>query len=123
MDGEDIVRRWNAEVNRLLADNRFQERYLAPLAVAIGAALFAELWQATLEPRTVGIAMIVLVVAVILIGMPIAIALLLGGLLGLALIKHDFTIATRTSASTSIEPSRTPGASRFTPTSTRRRSS
>jgi tripartite-type tricarboxylate transporter receptor subunit TctC len=29
----DIVRRWNAEVNRLLADNRFQERYLAPLAV------------------------------------------------------------------------------------------
>ena len=73
-------------------------RYLAPLAVAIGAALFAELWQATLEPRTVGIAMIVLVVAVILIGMPIAIALLLGGLLGLALIKHDFTIATRTLA-------------------------
>ena len=41
---------------------------------------------------------VVLVVAVILIGMPIAIALLLGGLLGLALIKHDFTIATRTLA-------------------------
>ncbi|HVY66221.1 MAG TPA: TRAP transporter large permease subunit [Gammaproteobacteria bacterium] len=72
--------------------------WLAPLAVVLGALLFAVLWQADLEPRTVGLAMIALVVVAIVIGMPIAIALLLGGLLGLALIRHDFGIATRTLA-------------------------
>jgi len=73
-------------------------RWLAPLAVAAGAVLIALLWQADVEPRTVGMAMIGLVVVTILLGMPIAIALLLSGLLGLALIKHDFGIATRTLA-------------------------
>jgi tripartite ATP-independent transporter DctM subunit len=42
--------------------------------------------------------MIVLVVAAIVLGLPIAFALLLAGFLGLALIKHDFTIAARTLA-------------------------
>ncbi len=50
------------------------------------------------EPRTVGIAMIALVVVLIVLGLPIAFALLLTGFLGLALIKHDVVIATRTLA-------------------------
>jgi tripartite ATP-independent transporter DctM subunit len=73
-------------------------RWFAPLAIVAGAAFVAALWQADVEPRTVGIAMIGLVVATIVLGMPIAIALLVSGLLGLALIKHDFGIATRTLA-------------------------
>jgi C4-dicarboxylate transporter, DctM subunit len=50
------------------------------------------------EPRTVGMAMIALVVVLIVLGLPIAFALLLTGFLGLALIKHDVAIATRTLA-------------------------
>ena len=73
-------------------------RWLAPFAVVVVAVLVALLWRADVEPRTVGLAMIGLVVAMIVLGMPIAIALLLSGLLGLALIKHDFGIATRTLA-------------------------
>jgi tripartite ATP-independent transporter DctM subunit len=42
--------------------------------------------------------MIGLALGAIVLGMPIAVALLLAGFLGLALIKHDFTIATRTLA-------------------------
>jgi tripartite ATP-independent transporter DctM subunit len=42
--------------------------------------------------------MVVLALAAILVGLPIAFALLLCGFLGLALLKHDFTIATRTVA-------------------------
>ncbi len=68
---------------------------LVPLAVAAVAAV---LWQAgpTLEPRSVGVLMVLAVLALIALGMPIAIGLLLTGFLGLALLKHDFTIATRT---------------------------
>jgi len=73
-------------------------RWLAPLAVVVVAVLVALLWQADVESRTVGLAMIGLVVVMIVLGMPIAMALLLCGLLGLALIKHDFGIATRTLA-------------------------
>ncbi len=58
----------------------------------------AVLWSVDAEPRTVGIAMIALVVVLIVLGLPIAFALLLTGCLGLALIKHDFIIATRTLA-------------------------
>jgi C4-dicarboxylate transporter DctM subunit len=50
------------------------------------------------EPRTVGVAMIAAALALIALGMPIAVSLLTTGFLGLALIKHDFTIATRTLA-------------------------
>jgi tripartite ATP-independent transporter DctM subunit len=42
--------------------------------------------------------MIGVALGAIVLGMPIAVALLLAGFLGLALIKHDFTIATRTLA-------------------------
>jgi tripartite ATP-independent transporter DctM subunit len=72
---------------------------LAPAAaVVLGILLVALLWNANVEPRTVGVAMIALVVVLIVLGLPIAFALLLTGLLGIALIKHDFIIAARTLA-------------------------
>jgi C4-dicarboxylate transporter, DctM subunit len=72
--------------------------WLALVALVLGAVLVLALWHADVEPRTVGVAMIALVVVTIVLGMPIAIALLLCGFLGLALIKHDWWIATRTLA-------------------------
>jgi tripartite ATP-independent transporter DctM subunit len=72
--------------------------WLVPVAVAVAALAVAALWSIEAEPRTVGIAMIVLVVVLIVLGLPIAFALLLTGFLGLALIKHDVVIATRTLA-------------------------
>jgi C4-dicarboxylate transporter DctM subunit len=73
-------------------------RWLPVLALGAVAALTAWLWFAAAEPRTIGIAMIVLVVVLIVFGLPIAFSLLATGFLGLALVKHDFTIATRTLA-------------------------
>jgi C4-dicarboxylate transporter DctM subunit len=70
----------------------------AAAAVVLGVLLVALLWSTNAEPRTIGIAMIALVVVLIVLGLPIAFALLLTGLLGLALIKHDFIIAARTLA-------------------------
>jgi tripartite ATP-independent transporter DctM subunit len=72
---------------------------LAPAAaVVLGALVIAALWSGDAEPRTVGIAMIVLVVVLIVLGLPIAFALLTTGFLGLVLIKHDVTIGARTLA-------------------------
>jgi tripartite ATP-independent transporter DctM subunit len=73
-------------------------RWLVPAALVLVAAFIAWLWSGDVEPRSVGIAMIALVVVAIVLGMPIAIALLGTGFLGLALIKHDFAIATYTVA-------------------------
>jgi tripartite ATP-independent transporter DctM subunit len=70
----------------------------AVAALAVGALAAAVLWSADVEPRTVGIAMIVLVVVLIVLGLPIAFALLSTGFLGVALIKHDAIIASRTLA-------------------------
>ena len=72
--------------------------WLAPVTVVLGALAVAVLWNVDAEPRTVGIAMIALVVVLIVLGLPIAFALLLTGFLGLALIKHDVIIAARTLA-------------------------
>ena len=72
--------------------------WMALAAVALGALAVAALWGADVEPRTVGTAMIALVVALIVLGLPIAFALLATGLIGTALIKHDFGIAVRTFA-------------------------
>jgi tripartite ATP-independent transporter DctM subunit len=71
---------------------------LVAAVVLIAAAAVVLLWTGDVEPRTVGVAMIALVVAAIVLGVPIAFALLLAGFLGLALVKHDFTIAARTLA-------------------------
>jgi tripartite ATP-independent transporter DctM subunit len=70
-------------------------RWLPLVAVALGALLVAALWTAGVEPRTIGVAMIVLVVVLIVLGLPIAFALLLTGFLGLALVKHDVVVAAR----------------------------
>ena len=72
--------------------------WLPAVAVALGAVAVAALWGAGVEPRTIGVSMIVLVVVLIVLGLPIAFALLLTGFLGLALIKGDVIIATRTLA-------------------------
>ena len=83
----------HARRTRAAADPR---RWLAPAAAVLGALLVAALWNASVEPRTVGVAMIVLVVLLIVLGLPIAFALFLTGVVGLALVKHDFAIAART---------------------------
>jgi tripartite ATP-independent transporter DctM subunit len=87
-------------VRQLARDGRGADRSAWPAAavVAVGALAVAALWAADVEPRTVGIAMIALVVVLIVLGLPIAFALLLTGFLGLALVKHDVIIATRTLA-------------------------
>ncbi|HEY3517625.1 MAG TPA: TRAP transporter large permease subunit [Gammaproteobacteria bacterium] len=72
--------------------------WLAPAGATLVAIAVALLWSVDAEPRTVGVAMIALVVVLIVLGLPIAFALLLTGLLGLALIKHDVIIAARTLA-------------------------
>jgi tripartite ATP-independent transporter DctM subunit len=69
--------------------------FVVPLIIAV---LVAALWMSAAEPRVVGALMIVVVLALIALGMPIAIALLLVGFLGIGLLRHDFTVATRTLA-------------------------
>ena len=73
-------------------------RWHAAAAVLLAAIAVALLASGDVEPRTVGVAMIVLVVAAIVVGLPIAFSLLLTGFIGLALIKHDVGIAARTLA-------------------------
>ena len=87
-------------VRQLVRAARAADRsaWVTAAAVALAAVAVALLWNADAEPRTVGIAMIALVVGLIVLGLPIAFALLLTGFLGLALIKHDVVIATRTLA-------------------------
>ena len=68
---------------------------VVPVLVAV---LFVGLWTTAVEPRVIGVFMIVVVLALIALGMSIAMALFLVGFLGLALLRHDFTVATRTLA-------------------------
>jgi tripartite ATP-independent transporter DctM subunit len=91
--GVELVRQLARE-----SKNADRSGWLAAVAVALGVLAVAVLWGAGAEPRTVGIAMIALVVVLIVLGLPIAFALLLAGFVGLALIKHDVIIATRTLA-------------------------
>jgi TRAP-type C4-dicarboxylate transport system permease small subunit len=73
-------------------------RWLAAAAVVVIAAAVAVLLAADAAPRTVGVAMIALTLAFVVAGMPIAITLLCVGFLGLAVLRDDFTVATRTLA-------------------------
>lgn len=68
---------------------------IIPALILIVSAL---LWTSGAEPRLVGASMIVMVLALIALGMPIAIALLLTGFIGLAVLKQDFGVATKTMA-------------------------
>src|SRR5690606_11526741 len=65
---------------------------LGPLAIVAAAVL---VWLVGADPPTIGGLMIASLLVLIALGMPIAIALLLPGFLGLALIKHDFAVATK----------------------------
>jgi tripartite ATP-independent transporter DctM subunit len=75
-----------------------RRRWHVAAAVTLAALAVALLARADVEPRTIGVAMIVLVVAAIVVGLPIAFSLLLTGFIGLALIKDDVGIAARTLA-------------------------
>lgn len=68
---------------------------IIPAVILIVSVL---LWTSNAEPRLVGATMIVMVLALIALGMPIAISLLLTGFLGLAVLKQDFGVATKTMA-------------------------
>lgn len=70
--------------------------WLAVIVPVLLLALAALLWSAGAEPRVIGGAMIVSVLVLIALGMPIAIALLVIGFLGLAVLKQDLWVATRT---------------------------
>jgi tripartite ATP-independent transporter DctM subunit len=94
----ELVRQMLLHVRGTLAGARDLRRWLTPLAIALCVLLIGVLWIGDVEPPTVGGAMIGVALGAIVLGMPIAVALLLAGFLGLALIKHDFTIATRTLA-------------------------
>lgn len=73
-------------------------RWLAAAGIALLALLCAALVWTDAEPRTIGVAMIGVVIALIVLGMPIAFALLFVGFVGVALLKRDATIATLTLA-------------------------
>ena len=64
--------------------------------VLLMAAGVAILWLGNFSQQTVGGFMIAGVLLLIALGMPIAIALLITGFVGLAVLKQDFGIATRT---------------------------
>src|SRR5690606_19242814 len=68
---------------------------LGPLAIA---AVVLLVWFAGAEQRTIGALMIAGVLVLIALGMPIAIALLVTGFLGLGLLEQDFAVATKTLA-------------------------
>ena len=65
---------------------------VGPLAIAATVVI---VWFVGAEQRTIGALMIAAVLVLIALGMPIAIALLLTGFLGLALLKQDFEVATK----------------------------
>jgi tripartite ATP-independent transporter DctM subunit len=80
------------------ADGHSTSRGLALILPALILIVTVLLWTSNAEPRLVGAAMIVMVLALITLGMPIAIALLMTGFLGLVVLKQDVTIATKTVA-------------------------
>jgi len=94
----ELVRQIANHVRSSIAGGGGALRSVVPAALIAVVLIVVALWSGDVEPRTVGVAMIALVVVSIVLGMPIAIALLFSGFLGLALIKHDFAIAARTLA-------------------------
>lgn len=73
-------------------------RWSSLLVVLLLVLIVASLWGADTEPRTIGLGMIAVVLLLIALGMPIAMALVFVGFIGLALLKQDFGVATRTLA-------------------------
>lgn len=75
--------------------NRGIQRLTVLLAPVLILFVIFFLWQIQADDRTIGISMVVLVLLLIFSGMPIAIALLLVGFIGIGLIKQDMVIAMR----------------------------
>ena len=73
-------------------------RLWTPLGLIVLAALVALLAVTDFDPRVIGVAMIALTLGLIVLGMPIAFALFVTGFIGLALLKQDIGIATKTLA-------------------------
>jgi tripartite ATP-independent transporter DctM subunit len=73
-------------------------RGLALVVPALILIVSTLLWTSNAAPRLVGTVMILLVLGLIALGMPIAISLLFVGFLGLAILKQDFEVATKTMA-------------------------
>jgi len=80
------------------ADGSSSSRGLVLIAPAIVLIVCVLLWTSNAEPRVVGSAMIAIVLVLIAFGMPIAVSLLLTGFLGLAVLKQDFGVASKTMA-------------------------
>src|SRR5690606_35845188 len=89
-----VVARWRAAQ----AAPPDSGRWLAVAGVVLIAAVVAALVAADAGPRTVGVAMIALTLALIVAGMPIAITLLCVGFLGLSVLRGSVSVATRTLA-------------------------
>ena len=70
--------------------------WIAIVVPVVLAILVTSLWQADAAPQTMGMFMIIAVLVLIALGMPIAIALLITGFLGIAVLRQDFGVATRT---------------------------
>jgi tripartite ATP-independent transporter DctM subunit len=94
----ELLRQLYAHARRCVASRAERLRWLTPVALVLLAGLVSVAAVAGLEPRVIGAAMIASTLALIVLGMPIAFALLCTGFLGLALLKQDFGIATRTLA-------------------------
>jgi tripartite ATP-independent transporter DctM subunit len=90
-----VCRRRSSDLRAAGATGR---RWLVLVVPLVVAAAVLVLWSADAEPRLIGGLMIALALALIAFGMPIAIALLLVGFLGIALLRDNFTVATRTLA-------------------------
>lgn len=100
----ECLRQFMSQVNIKNLEGNIKKTGL-PLLIPLGLGLLIPLslgllmfllWSTGAEPRLVGMVMIGCVLALIALGMPIAIALLLIGFLGLAILKQDFEVATRT---------------------------
>jgi C4-dicarboxylate transporter DctM subunit len=78
------------------AEGESRSRGLVLIVPALILIIATLLWTSNAEPRVVGACMIVIVLSLIALGMPIAISLLLVGFLGLAILKQDFGVATKT---------------------------
>jgi tripartite ATP-independent transporter DctM subunit len=90
-----VCRRRSSDLRAAGATGR---RWLVLVVPLVVVAAVLVLWSADAEPRLIGGLMIALALALIAFGMPIAIALLLVGFLGIALLRDNFTVATRTLA-------------------------
>jgi tripartite ATP-independent transporter DctM subunit len=80
------------------AEGKSHSRGLALIVPALVLIVAVLLWTSNAEPRLVGAVMITMVLVLITLGMPIAIALLATGFLGLLVLKQDFSVATKTVA-------------------------